>query len=90
MAEDRVTIDRATVFDNIGDRQVEFRGEASGELYDFALRYEVLEELTGSRPIENAHALFEQVADQIETISANALARNIDQERVIVSGNDLN
>ena len=45
MAEDRVTIDPATVFDNIEDRQIEFSGEASGGTYAFALRYDVLEAL---------------------------------------------
>lgn len=89
MDEDRVTIDRATVADNPGDRQVEFDGEASGEVYPFALRYEVLEALSGQQVLDNPVALFGQHADRIERIAAEALARNSDVERVIVSGNDL-
>lgn len=89
MAEDRVTIDSSTVFDNIDRRQVEFTGEASGRRYEFGLRYEVLEALTGQQAVDNPVATFEQHAARIQLLAANALARNTDQERVIVSGNDL-
>lgn len=89
MDEDKVTIDRATVADNPGDRQVEFDGEASGEVYPFALRYEVLEALSGQQQLDNPVLLFGQHSDRIEQIAVKALARNSDVERVIVSGNDL-
>lgn len=56
MAEDRVTIDWATLFDNIGDRQVDFSGEASGERYDFAVQYDVLEALGAQIPNGDAVA----------------------------------
>lgn len=89
MDEYKVTIDRATIADNPGDRQVEFDGEASGEVYPFALRYEVLEALSGQQVIDNPVALFGAHSDRVEQIAAKALARNSDVERVIVSGNDL-
>lgn len=88
MAEHRVTIDRNTVTDNPGDRQVEFEGEASGERYPFALRYEVLEALTGQQQIDDPLLIFGQHTPRIELLAVNALARNSDVERVIVSGND--
>jgi hypothetical protein len=59
MAEDRVTIDTASVFDNTADRQVEFAGEASGERYAFALRYDVLEALAGDATFD-AMPLFQR------------------------------
>ena len=89
MAEHRVTIDKATVADNPGDRQVEFEGEASGERYPFGLRYEVLEALTGQQQLDNPVFLFSQHAARIELLAVNALARNSDVDRVIISGNDL-
>lgn len=89
MAQHRVTIDGRTVADNPGERQVEFTGEASGETYDFGLRYEVLEALTGQQVLDDPVALFGRHAPRIELLAAKALARNSDVERVIVSGNDL-
>lgn len=89
MDEDKVTIDRGSVADNPGDRQVEFDGEASGEVYPFALRYEVLEALSGQQVLDNPVALFGAHADRIAKIATIALARNTDVDRVIVSGNDL-
>ncbi|MBB5709022.1 DUF1488 family protein [Sphingomonas xinjiangensis] len=89
MAEDRVTIDNNTLLDNVGDRQVEFSGEASGERYDFAVQYDVLEALSARIPSDDAVAIFQQHSSEIERAAARALARYNDTGRVIVSGNDL-
>lgn len=89
MAEDRVTIDDNTLLDNIGDRQVEFSGEASGDRYDFAVQYDVLEALSARIPSDDAVAIFQHYAADIERAAARALARYNDVGRVVVSGNDL-
>ena len=88
MAEDRVTIDTATLFDNIDERQIEFTGEASGERYAFALRYDVLEALAGSTSIDPL-PLFRQHQARVQTLAADALARDPDQELIVISENDL-
>ena len=78
MAEDRASIDDTTVLDNIDERQVEFAGEVSGDLYSFALQYSVLEALSGAQIGEDAEivVLFEQFRDEIEEAAAKALARS--------------
>jgi len=88
MAEDRVTIDQTTVFDNVADRQVEFTGEASGERYAFALRYDVLEAIGGGEPTAPVQ-LFQHHRARIQTLAADALARDPDQETIVISENDL-
>ncbi|MCP3733707.1 hypothetical protein M9979_02270 [Sphingomonas sp. RP10(2022)] len=88
MAEDRVTIDTATLFDNVDERQIEFTGEASGERYAFALRYDVLEALAGSMSIDPL-PLFRQHQARVQTLAADALARDPDQELIVISENDL-
>lgn len=88
MAESHVTIDPATVFDNVQDRQIEFAGEASGDLYDFALRYDVLEALAGAVPTDPV-AAFDLHAAAVERAATAALARDPDQPRIVVSENDL-
>ena len=89
MAETCVTIDMATLIDDPDKLQVEFAGEASGETYRFAVRYDVLEALSGHRPDGGAVRLARTHSDAIATAAAHALARAYDQELVIVSENDL-
>ncbi|MDT8760480.1 hypothetical protein MZO42_17400 [Sphingomonas psychrotolerans] len=89
MAEDRVTIDLATLLDNIGDRQVEFAGEAGGDRYDFAVQYDVLEALSTRVPDGDGAALVQVHEDEISRAAARALARFDGIGRTIVSGNDL-
>jgi hypothetical protein len=90
MAEDRVTIDLDTLLDNVGDRQIEFTGEASGDNYDFAVQYDVLEALSGRLPIgEDAVPVFVQHRGELEFAAARALARYNDIGRITVSGSDL-
>lgn len=88
MAEDRVTIDVGSVFDNIADRQIEFTGEASGERYAFALRYDVLEALAGDATFD-AMPLFQRHQARVQTLAADALARDPDQVLIVISENDL-
>lgn len=89
MGDENVTIDRASLADNPGERQVEFMGDAAGDLYAFAVRYEVLEALSGQRTIDDPLALLGRFTAEIEQAAGRALARNSDVERVIVSGNDI-
>jgi hypothetical protein len=89
MAEDRVTIDTRTFDDDVDLRQVAFEGELSGTRYQFAVQYDVLEALSAQVPISDAVALVQQYADAIATLGATAVARDPDQETVVISENDL-
>lgn len=89
MADDRVTIDGTTILDNVEDRQVEFEGEASGDRYPFALRYDVLEALSGSPPADDVIPLFDRYRDRIARMAADALARDTDAAMIVISENDL-
>jgi len=86
---DRLSIDAATLFDDVDARTVEFSGEIDGERYDFALQYDVIEALDGSAPDDGAIMAFERHRDAIEKAATTALARDPDQDRVVVSENDL-
>ncbi len=89
MAEDRVTIDTRTLEDNSDLRQVEFEGEVSDTRYQFAVQYDVLEALSTVAPDTDAVALFRAHADEIAELAVTALARDPDQEIVVISENDL-
>lgn len=89
MSDERVTIDPATLFDNVDDRQIEFDGEADGERYQFALRYGVVEALTGAIPEGDALSDIESHLPTVEQLAATALARDYDQELIVISENDL-
>ena len=89
MSERRVTIDPATLFDNVDERQVEFAGDAGGERYRFALRYDVMEAMTGVIPDDGMIPQVRRDLPRIEQLAARALSRDYDQELVIVSENDL-
>lgn len=89
MADPALRIVSASVLDNIEERQVEFTGDVDGESYDFAAQYDVLEALSGRFPNGDAVTIFQHYADQVVPAALSALARNSDQERIIISGNDL-
>jgi hypothetical protein len=89
MAEDRVTIDTGSIFDDSGDHQVEFTGSASDERHEFAVQYDVLEALSARIPNGDAVALFHRHMAEIEVAAARALARHPGIGRIVVSGNDL-
>ena len=89
MAEDRLDIDMKTLEDNSDLRQVEFEAEISDERHQFAVQYDVLEALSTVSPEGEAVAIFRQHADEIAGMGATALARDPDQEIILISENDL-
>lgn len=86
---DTLSINTATLFDNADARQVEFSAEVDGEPRDFAVRYDALEALDGAQPDTGAVAAVRRHLDAVGAGAAVALARDVDQERVIVTENDL-
>ena len=86
MAEDRASIDGATILYNVEDRQVEFSAEVGGDWYEFALHYAVLEALGGAQIDDagDATALFDRFRDEVEEAAAKALARAPGGEDVVV------
>lgn len=88
MAE-RLIIDDTTILDNLGERQVEFTGEVDGDEYDFAVRYDLLEALSGDAPDGDAVETFNRFVDPISDAALGALARDTDQPVVVVTENDL-
>lgn len=89
MTEAGLTIDEASVFDDVNERRVDFDAEADGERLSFTLQYDVLEALAGEIPDDRAVALFQRHRDRIATMAARALARAPGTGRVVVSENDL-
>ena len=89
MAEDRLDIDMKTLEDNSDLRQVGFEAEISDERYQFAVQYDVIEALSTVSPEGNAVAVVKQHTDEIAGLGATALARDPDQEIVVISENDL-
>ncbi|SEM79236.1 hypothetical protein SAMN05192583_1253 [Sphingomonas gellani] len=90
MTDPRITIDPASLFDNVDERQVEFSGDADSDRYRFALRYDVVEALAGTVPQDgDAVAQVRQHLPRIEPLAARALARDYDQDLVVISENDL-
>jgi hypothetical protein len=89
MADDRLSIDAASLFDNSDARTVEFSGEVDGELRDFAAQYDLLEALDGAAPDAGAVAAARRHLPAIAEAALRALARDVDADRVTVSENDL-
>lgn len=89
MSDRNVTIDPATLFDNVDDRQVEFAGDAGAERYQFALRYDVMEALTGAIPEGDVMAHVQRRLPEVERLATSALGRDYDQSLVVISENDL-
>jgi hypothetical protein len=90
MADDRVTIDTTTLLNDVDAQHVEFDGEASGETYRFAVQYDVLEALSGDVPEDDeAVMLVQRHADDIADFAATALARDPDQDLIVISENDM-
>ena len=88
MAE-RLDIDNASILDNLDEQQVEFEGEVDGDEYQFAVKYDLLEALSGDAPDGDAVDTFNRFVDPISDAALAALARGGDQAFVIVSENDL-
>jgi len=89
MAANQLDIDTSSILDNIDDRQVEFDGTVDGEEYQFAVQYDVLEALSGDVPDGDGVQTFNMFVDPISDAALSALARNSDQDIIIVSENDL-
>lgn len=87
--DDRLSIDDASVFDNLDEQQVEFDGEVDGDLLHFAVRHDVLEALSGERPDGDAVALFLRHVEPIADAALIALGRDRGTELIVVSENDL-
>ena len=85
----QLDIDISTVFENIDEQQVEFTGEVDGDDYEFAVKYGVLEAVSGESPEDDAEIRFNQFIDVIRDAALSALARNTDASLIIVSENDL-
>jgi len=84
-----LTIHDASVFDDPGERRVDFDAEADGEPAAFSLQYDALEALAGEVPDDRAVALFHVHRDRIAAMAARALGRAPGTGRVVVSENDL-
>eukprot|EP01035_Chromulina_nebulosa_P011392 gene11392-15238_t len=78
MAADRLGIDTSTIIDNPEERQVEFTAEVDSDEYEFAVRYAVLEALSGDPPEDDATDLFARFSDAIAEAGLVALGRNTD------------
>ncbi|MES3153882.1 DUF1488 family protein [Sphingomonas faeni] len=89
MAEDRLDIDTGTIEVDDDLRRIEFEAEISSERYRFAVHYDVLEALSAMAPDAEAATIFRQHADEIARLGAKALARDPDQEIIVISENDL-
>ena len=85
----RLDIDDASILDNIDERQVEFTGEVDGDEFQFAVQYDVLEALSGDAPDGDAVETFNRFVDPITDAALSALARERDDDFVLVSENDL-
>jgi hypothetical protein len=89
VAADKMDIDLSTVLDNEHEQQVEFTGEVDGDDYEFAVQYAVLEALSGDAPDDDAVDMFNRFSDAIAEAGLVALARNSDQDLIVISENDL-
>ena len=90
MAADKLDIDIASILDNPAEKQVEFSGEVDAEEVQFAVKYDVLEALSGDAPEEDdAVEMFNRFSDQIAEAGLVALARSADQTLIVISENDL-
>ena len=89
MAEDRLTIEASSVFDDVDQRRVDFDATDDDGRYEFSLQYDALEALAGEVPDDRAVALFQRHGDSVAAMAARALARGRGVGRVVVSENDL-
>lgn len=85
----RLEIDQASVTDNEVARQVEFTAEIDGDERDFAVKYEVLTELSGDEPEDDALELFERFSDEIIDACAQAAAQDASSNVITIGKDDL-
>lgn len=86
---DRLDIDNASLLDNPDEQQVEFAGEVDDEEYQFAVRYDLLEALSGDAPDGDAVDTFNRFVDPITQAALSAIEHDRAQAVIIVSENDL-
>lgn len=89
MASRSITIDSASTIDNPTDRQVEYRGEVDGDVYDFAIKYSALDVMSGADMLEEPAAAFPQLAEPIAEASLRALKGACGTGRIIVDEQSL-
>ena len=85
----RLQIDQASLTDNDVARQIEFAGEIDGDEHDFAVKYEVLKELSGDEPENDALELFERFSDEILDVCVDVAMKRPGASMVIVDEDDL-
>jgi hypothetical protein len=89
MPSQQLDIDISTIFDNIDEHQVEFSGEVDGDEYEFAVKYSVLEAISGEAPDDDAEIRFNEFIDVIRDAALAALSRDSEPAIIVVSENDL-
>jgi hypothetical protein len=89
MPAQQLDIDISTIFDNLDEHQVEFSGEVDGDDYQFAVKYSVLEAISGEAPDDDAEVTFNQFIDVVRDAALSALSRDSEPEIIVVSENDL-
>lgn len=84
----RLEIDQASITDNDVAKQVEFTAEIDGDDRDFAVKYDVLKELSGDEPEDDALELFERFNDEIADMCAEAATRQPNADVVTIDESD--
>ena len=85
----QLELDQASVVDNDVARQIEFTAEIDGDDRDFAVKYGVLNGLSGDEPEDDALELFERFGDEILDICGDAAARQPSADIVTIDEGDL-
>lgn len=72
MTVERLSFDLSTLVDNVHDQQVEFESEIDDVRVAAALRYDVLEAITGARIDGNAVDVMRRHSEEIRDIALRA------------------
>ena len=85
----RITVDQASLTDNDIAQQIEFTAEIDGDERDFAVKYAVLQELSGDEPDNDALELFERFSDEILDVCADVADQRPNANVVMIDDDDL-
>ncbi len=85
----RITVDQASLTDNDIAQQIEFTAEIDGDERDFAVKYAVLQELSGDEPDNDALELFERFSDEILDVCADVAEQRPNANVVVIDDDDL-
>ncbi|KQN08863.1 conserved hypothetical protein [Sphingomonas aurantiaca] len=85
----RITVDQASLTDNDIAQQIEFTAEIDGDERDFAVKYAVLQELSGDEPDNDALELFERFSDEILDVCADVADQRPNANVVVIDDDDL-